>query len=99
MAYAFVQEFAEEPGETSTRNYDAIHRAVTSKVSGPTGLIIHTAGFTGETFRIFEVWESQEQCERFMREIVMPTVMEVTNGSPGAPPRTTSYELHNMVLP
>jgi quinol monooxygenase YgiN len=60
--------------------------------------MIHTAGFTGEGFRIFEVWESKEQCERFMQEVVMPTVMEVTKGN-AQPPRTTTYELHNVLVP
>ena len=99
MAYAFVQDFASGPEETGTSNYDAIHNAIMQKASEPEGLIIHTAGFTGEGFRIFEVWESREQCERFMNEVVMPTVMEVTQGSPGAPPTTTLYELHNMFRP
>ena len=99
MAYALVQEFPVQPGDRSTANYDAIHKAIMTKVAGPTGLIIHTAGFTGDTFRIFEVWESREQCDAFMREVVMPTVMEVTDGNPGNAPATTTYELHNVLLP
>ena len=99
MAFAFVQEFPQQAGDTSTANYDAIHRAIMGKDVEATGLIIHTAGFTGERFRIFEVWESREQCETFMSEVVMPTVMEVTEGNPGTPPTTTSYELHNVLLP
>jgi hypothetical protein len=99
MAFAFVQDFPQETGDTSTANYDAIHRAIMGKVTEPTGLIIHTAGFTGEGFRILEVWESREQCERFMNDVVMPSVMEVTEGNPGAQPKTTSYELHNVLRP
>jgi hypothetical protein len=100
MAYALVQDFPLEPGDTSTANYDAVHEAIMAKITGPVGLIIHTAGFTDEEggFRIFEVWESKEQCERFMSEVVMPTVMEVTKGN-APPPRTTTYELHNVLLP
>ena len=98
MAYALVQDFPPEPGDR-TANYDAIHKAIMSKVTGPTGLIIHTAGFTGDGFRIFEVWESQQQCEKFMSEVVMPTVMEVTAGATGAMPKTTAYELHNILRP
>jgi hypothetical protein len=97
MAFALVQDFSAGTDETSTSNYDAIHSAIVEKASDPAGLIIHTAGFTGETFRIFEVWESREQCEKFMAEVVMPTVMEVTQGNPGTPPTTTTYELHNML--
>ena len=99
MAFAFVQEFPSATEEAGTANYDAIHRAIMQKAADPEGLIIHTAGFTGDGFRIFEVWESQEQCERFMSAVVMPTVMEVTQGNPGTPPTTTSYELHNMLRP
>ncbi len=99
MAVALVQDFPAGANETSTSNYDAIHAAIMQKVSDPTGLIIHTAGFTGERFRIFEVWESREQCERFMNEVVIPTVREVTHGRPAAPPTTTTYELHNMLRP
>jgi len=98
VAFAFVQEFPQEAGDTTTANYDAIHRTIMGKVTDqPTGLIIHTAGFTGDVFRIFEVWESREQCERFQEEVVMPSVMEVMSGDPGTPPKTTSYELHNVL--
>ena len=99
MAFAFVQDFTSGGDETSTSNYDAIHAAIMQKASDPAGLIVHTAGFTGEGFRIFEVWESREQCEKFMDEVVMPTVMEVTQGRPGMPPTTTTYELHNTLRP
>jgi hypothetical protein len=100
MAFAFVQDFPPASGAPSTANYDAIHKAVMQKAGDDAqGLIIHTAGFIGDQFRIFEVWESREQCERFMREVVMPAVMEVTHGSPGAPPTTTTYELYNMLEP
>jgi quinol monooxygenase YgiN len=99
MAYALVQEFPVQPGDRSTANYDAIHEAIMTKAAAPTGLIIHTAGFTGDTFRIFEIWESREQCDAFMHDVVMPTVMEVTKGNPADPPTTTTYELHNVMLP
>ena len=99
MAFAFVQDFPQEAGDRSTANYDAVHMVIMGKVTEPAGLIIHTAGFTGDGFRIFEVWESRAQCERFMSEVVMPSVMEVTKGNPGTPPKTTSYELHNVLRP
>ena len=99
MAFAFVKDFPSGAEETSTSNYDAIHSAIMQKASDPAGLIVHTAGFTGEGFRIFEVWESREQCEKFMAEVVMPAVVQVTQGNPGAPPATTAYELHNILRP
>jgi quinol monooxygenase YgiN len=101
MAFAFVQDFPPDADDTSTSNYDAIHASIMQKAGdqADVGLIIHTAGHTEDGFRIFEVWESREQCEKFMNEVVMPSVMEVTKGSPGTPPRTTGYELHNLLRP
>jgi hypothetical protein len=99
MAFAFVQDFPSGADETSTSNYNAIHSAIMAKATDPARLIIHTAGFADDGFRIFEVWESREQCEKFMTEVVMPTVMEITRGNPGAPPATTTYELHTCFCP
>lgn len=99
MAVAVVQDFLEEETDRSTKNYDAIHARITAKDGGSSGLIIHTAGFTGKGFRIFEVWESQEQFDNFMQETVMPIVMEVGGGNPGRPPEVTVYELHNVYAP
>src|SRR5215208_2235822 len=38
------------------------------------GLIIHTAGQTERGFRIFDVWESRADYERFMKEYVEPAM-------------------------
>jgi hypothetical protein len=99
MAVAVVQDFPEEETDRSTANYDAIHEKIMARAEEPTGLIIHTAGFTGNGFRIFEVWESREQFEQFARDVVMPAVMEVTAGNPGRAPVQTVYELHELVVP
>ena len=37
--------------------------------SGPIeGFLLHIAGFTGRGFRLFEVWETREQYDRFIEE-------------------------------
>jgi len=97
MAVAVIQDFAATDRDTT--NYDAIHAEIMRSVDSPTGLIVHTAGFAESGFRIVEVWESQEQYDAFMRDVVMPAVMKVTAGNPGSPPRVSSYELHNVVVP
>src|SRR6185437_13563275 len=73
MAVAYVQEFPIVDGDLSTTNYDAIASAL-DLGSPPDGLIVHTAGFdqADGVFRIFDVWESREQGERFMREQLNP---------------------------
>jgi hypothetical protein len=102
VAVAVVQDFPGEETDRSTENYDAIHQKLMERVpaDADTGLIVHTAGWTGNGFRIFEVWESMEKFESFMSEYVWPTVAEVTAGrDDGAPPVTTTYELHTYLVP
>jgi hypothetical protein len=98
MAVALIQEFTVDPdGDRSTTNYDAIQERLDARSNPPDGGIVHTAGFDEEAgvFRIFDVWETREQAERFLNERVMPIVEELTAGAP--PPRRTSfYELHDL---
>jgi hypothetical protein len=100
MAVAYIQEFA--IGDRSTKNYDFVADKVGA---GPfDGLIAHTAGFDDEAgvFRIFDVWETREQAERFLAEHVRPVVEQGPDAfpSPGAftpPTRDAFYELHHVV--
>jgi hypothetical protein len=103
MPVAFVQEFSAHPGDRSTANYDAV--AARLGDVRPDGLLIHTAGFDDDAgvFRVFDVWESQEQGQRFIDEQVMPIVNELMAGQPegrgGPPQRQTYYELHDLIRP
>jgi hypothetical protein len=104
VAIAYVQEFKIKDGDTSTTNYDAVSSALDLK-EAPDGLLIHTAGFDHDAgvFRIFDVWESREQGERFVNERLMPIVepMAVEAQQSGAefdpPSRETWYELHDSM--
>jgi hypothetical protein len=97
MAVAIVQEWRGEETERSTENYDAINERLRDE-DPPEGLIIHTAGFFGEGFRVFDVWESEEQFHRFLDEKVMPLVEEVA-GPDAAQPEVSTYELHSVIKP
>jgi hypothetical protein len=100
MAVAFVQEFPVDPsGDRSTTNYDAIQQRLDATSNPPEGGILHTAGFDEEAgvFRIFDVWETREQAERFVQERVMPIVQEVTGGQAAPPQRQYFYELHDLM--
>jgi quinol monooxygenase YgiN len=100
MAVAFVQEFPIEGDDRSTTNYDALNELIMA--SGvPAGLVSHSAGFDEEAgvFRIFDIWESQAQAERFLNETVMPAVQPALDAGAAPPARNAFYNLHNVVTP
>jgi hypothetical protein len=95
MAVAVVQDWVDEETDRSTTNYDAIAERLRARGTPPSGMLVHTAGFTGHGFRIFEVWESREDFERFTQEVLMPIVGEIA-GSDSPMPDLTVYELHDF---
>jgi hypothetical protein len=100
MAVVFIQEFA--IGDRSTKNYDFVADQIGD---GPfDGLIAHTAGFDdgAGVFRILDVWETQEQAEKFIAEHVQPLVEQGPAAFPNPdaftePSREGFYELHHVV--
>jgi hypothetical protein len=100
MAVAFVQEFPISGDDRSTANYDALNDHVME--SGvPDGLVSHSAGFDEDAgvFRIFDIWESQAQAQRFIDGIIMPFVQPALDSGAPPPARQAFYELHNVVTP
>ena len=97
MAVAFIQEFRID--DRSTTNYDAVAERLGD--IQPDGLLIHTAGFDDEggVFRIFDVWETRDQGERFMQEQLQPILDELLSSQPDLPPpsREDWYELHDVL--
>lgn len=105
MAIAYLQEFKLQSGDTSTTNYDAVNDALNLQAA-PDGLLIHTAGFDrdGGVFRIFDVWETREQGEKFINDQLMPIIermgadaTERGDDSFTPPVRETWYELHDSM--
>jgi hypothetical protein len=96
MAVAVVQDWIEQETDRSTTNYDAISERLQAQDEPAAGLLVHTAGFTGSGFRIFEVWESREDYERFVEERLMPLIQEVAPAD-DRQPQQTIYELHGFM--
>ncbi|HET6173381.1 MAG TPA: hypothetical protein VFD90_12275 [Gaiellales bacterium] len=102
MAIAYIQEFEIQGGDTNTGNYDAVVAALDLQ-GAPDGLIVHTAGFDTEAgvFRIFDVWESRAQGERFLDEQLNPVVEQMMaaagKGDFRPPTRDGWYELHDAM--
>jgi hypothetical protein len=99
MAVAFVNEFDVESGDRSTTVYDKVNERLGIEADMPPGLICHTAGFADDVFRIFDVWESREQADRFYDDRLMPIVKAAMEeaGEGGPPDRQYFYELHDIV--
>src|SRR5438552_4618801 len=61
------------------------------------GLIIHTAGQSERGWRIFDVWESKEDYERFMKTYVEPAMEGMGDmGDTSQMPQPEVYELANV---
>jgi hypothetical protein len=105
VAIAYLQEFEIKDGDTSTKNYDAVVSALNLQ-DAPDGLLIHTAGFDHDAgvFRIFDVWETREQGEKFIAERLNPIIepmaiaaAQSADNDFAAPNRETWYELHDSM--
>ena len=102
MAVAYIQEFPIT--NRSTENYDFVAEKLGE---GPfDGLIAHSAGFDDDAgvFRIFDVWETEEQAQRFLDEHVQPLIEQGPSAFPNPenftqPTRDGFYELHHAISP
>jgi hypothetical protein len=101
MAVAMIQEFKVQGDDRSTTNYEAIQERLNTRTNPPEGGLFHTAGFDEQSgvFRIFDVWETREQGERFVNEQIMPLIQELGGGSAEfrPPDRESWYELHDFM--
>jgi hypothetical protein len=100
MAVAFVQEFKLVDDDRTTTNYDAVSQRVQG-AGAVKGLLIHTAGFDEDAgvFRIFDVWETREDADRWIEQTLNPILEEIMAGRGDAPPpdRDVFYELHEVL--
>jgi hypothetical protein len=99
MAVVYITEFAYT--DMSTANYDWAREQIGDDPVD--GLIVHTAGFDedAKVFRIIDVWESQEQADRFIQERIKPVMEQGVEALPNQsntsmPTRETIYELHDV---
>ena len=98
MAVAFVQEFPISGNDRSTANYDAVSAHVAA-TGVPDGLVSHSAGWDEDAgvFRIFDIWETQAQAQRFIDGTLMPFVQQFMASGAAPPAREGFYDLHNVV--
>ncbi|MFN2469893.1 MAG: hypothetical protein ABR583_02685 [Gaiellaceae bacterium] len=71
--------------------YDALRPIVRWETEPPEGLVFHVAWFRDGGIVVVDVWESQEQFDRFFQDRLMPGIQQV--GMEGQP-TTNWYEAH-----
>jgi hypothetical protein len=98
MPIAVVQEFPIEGDDRTTANYDRVQDLLGVRDDPPAGGLVHAAGFDEEAgvFRIFDVWETEEDWSRFRDERLMPTVTPMMEAG-GREPATRVYRLHEFM--
>lgn len=85
MKYGFRSEI---PG-MNEQEYEQMHAYVGPKWAAYPGAVSHVAGPSENGWFIAEVWDSKDDYERFMREVVLPVM------PPDAPPLDLEeFEVH-----
>jgi hypothetical protein len=79
------------PGQTQ-EGYDAAMLTLSPLIKEAKGFIAHGAGMSPEGWRVFEIWETQQQATEFFAKYIHP------NLPPGVTPKRTYLELHNLMV-
>jgi len=79
------------PGQTQ-EGYDEAMKILRPLLNEAEGFIAHGAGMSPEGWRLFEVWESQEQATAFFAKYIRP------NLPPDVIPKRTYLALHSLVM-
>lgn len=101
MPIMMIQEFEVAEDERATPNYDSVSGRLNIEADPPSGLICHTAGFTGTgLFRIAAVWQSEDDWRSFRNGRLAEALVPLMASGEGGPPAAEySYELHDLIRP
>jgi hypothetical protein len=65
--------------------------------NAPEGLILHTAGQGEQGWYIYDIWESQEQFQRFVDGKLMPAMQSTGAAGGGTPPQPQFFPISTLV--
>ena len=83
------------PGVTQEQ-YDRLKDLVGWEREAPQGGILHLTSFSPQCAHVVDVWESQEACQRFLEDRLMPGVQQLEiQGEPDV----QFYPLHDLFTP
>jgi len=80
--------------------YDALHAEIARR-KDPTscGMLVHVGRPTPEGFQVIELWESQEQQERYYAEVVEPAMIQLSGEQPpSAEPVREEFEPRGLII-
>ncbi len=81
---------ADVAGQTR-EGYEGMLAVLTPLLNQAKGFIAHGAGPSGDGWRVFEIWESQEDATQFFAKYVHP------NLPGGVKPKRSILELHSLI--
>jgi len=81
---------SQQPGVTSEQITPLINSLRDQMQSFP-GFIAHASGAVPGGYQVIEVWESQEAHERWIREVLMPTLLPALQKLGVQQPPTAEY--------
>ena len=82
--------------------YDALHAALLERTgSAVAGPLVHVARATGDGFQVIEVWDSRADYDRYVDELLMPVLTELSGGSASrhGGQTETPFEVRGLVVP
>jgi hypothetical protein len=90
------------PDEVTYDVYQQVEDKLDVENNPPQGLIVHTASVVDGKLKIVDIWESEEDAQRFGQERLGPAIESVAGPDMGGPPRPDQvaiYEIKSMVRP
>jgi hypothetical protein len=81
---------ADVPGQT-TEGYDRMLAALSPLLLQAKGFIAHGAGPAGDSWRVFEIWESQDDANQFFAKYVHPNLPD------GIKPKRSILQLYSLI--
>jgi hypothetical protein len=79
------------PGQTQ-EGYDAAMTAIRPLLEKEKGFIAHGAGPSPDGWRVFEIWDTQEEATAFFAMHIHPHL------PPGVTPKRSYLELHTLMV-
>lgn len=97
MAWVQIQKST----EATWADYERVTEAMDVDANPPAGLIVHAAGEVDGKWQSVDVWESQDDYNRFREERIMPTVIRILGeaAATAGPPPQESFEVKHLVKP